>query len=177
MAWHLVRPDCKPVLRVRFLQAQNPWTNIRFTGVAADGFILDAQSIQIYGDSGLPQQADGTLSAGTWGYTPDPDLYRSLADGETVTDEYTFTSSDGQLHPVSVTLVGVNDAPQYQGVYSLPMDSIGTYVFSDQDVTTFDPDDGPTDIVYTVVDAQGGSVFVSGVVVPVLLKTISIMGV
>ena len=147
-----------------FSQAQNPWTNIRFTGVAADGFILDAQSIQIYGDSGLPQQADGTLSAGTWGYTPDPDLYRSLADGETVTDDYTFTSSDGQLHPVSVTLVGVNDAPQYQGVYSLPMDSIGTYVFSDQDVTTFDPDDGPTDIVYTVVDAQGGSVFVGGVV-------------
>jgi len=148
-----------------FSQAQNPWTNIRFTGVAADGFILDAQSIQIYGDSGLPQQADGTLSAGTWGYAPDPDLYRSLADGETVTDEYTFTSSDGQLHPVSVTLVGVNDVPHYQGVYSLSMDSIGTYVFSDQDVTTFDPDDGPTDIVYTVVDAQGGSVFVGGIVV------------
>ena len=39
------------------------------------------------------------------------------------------------------------------------MDSIGTYVFSDQDVTAFDPDDGPTDIVYTVVDAQGGSVW------------------
>ena len=38
-------------------------------------------------------------------------------------------------------------------------------MFSDQDVTTFDPDDGPTDIVYTVVDAQGGSVFVSGLVV------------
>ena len=146
-----------------FSQAQNPWTNIRFTGIAADGFILDAQSIQIYGDSGLPQQADGTLLAGTWGYTPDPDLYRSLAEGETVTDQYTFTSSDGQLHPVSVTLVGVNDAPQYQGVYSLPMDSIGTYVFSDQDVTAFDPDDGPTDIVYTVVDAQGGSVLVGGV--------------
>ena len=116
-------------------------------------------------NSGLPEQADGTLSAGTWGYTPDPDLYRSLAHGETVTDQYTFTSSDGQLHPVSVTLVGVNDAPQYQGVYSLPMDSVGTYVFSDQDVTAFDPDDGPTDIVYTVVDAQGGSVFVGGLVV------------
>ena len=64
-----------------------------------------------------------------------------------------------------MTLVGVNDAPQYQGVYSLDLDSNGTYVFSDQDVTTFDPDDGPTDIVYTVVDAQGGSVFVSGLVV------------
>ena len=25
-----------------FSQAQNPWTNIRVTGVAADGFILDA---------------------------------------------------------------------------------------------------------------------------------------
>ena len=66
---------------------------------------------------------------------------------------------------MSVTLVGVNDAPQYQGVYSLPMDSVGTYVFSDQDVTAFDPDDGPTDIVYTVVDAQGGSVLVGGLVV------------
>ena len=148
-----------------FSQAQDAWTTIRFTGVAADGFILDAQSIQIYGDSGLPQQADGTLAAGTWGYTPDPALYRSLADGETVTDEYTFTSSDGQLHPVTVTLVGVNDAPHYQGVYSLPMDSIGTYVFSDQEVTAFDPDDGPTDIVYSVVDAQGGSVFAGGLVV------------
>ena len=148
-----------------FSQAQNAWTNIRFTGVAADGFVFDAQSIQVYGNSGLPEQADGTLSAGTWGYTPDPDLYRSLAHGETVTDQYTFTSSDGQLHPVSVTLVGVNDAPQYQGVYSLPMDSVGTYVFSDQDVTAFDPDDGPTDIVYTVVDAQGGSVLVGGLVV------------
>ena len=66
-------------------------------------------------------------------------MYRSLADGETVTDEYTFTSSDGQLHPVSVTLVGVNDAPQYQGEFSLDLDSNGTYVFSDQDVTAFDP--------------------------------------
>ena len=148
-----------------FSQAQDAWTTIRFTGVAADGFILDAQSIQIYGDSGLPQQADGTLVAGTWGYTPDPALYRSLADGETVTDEFTFTSSDAQLHPVSVTLVGVNDAPQYQGEFSLDLDSNGTYVFSDQDVTAFDPDDGPTDIVYTVVDVQGGSVFVSGLVV------------
>ena len=35
-----------------FSQAQNAWTNIRFTGVAADGFVFDAQSIQVYGELG-----------------------------------------------------------------------------------------------------------------------------
>ena len=103
------------------------------------------------------------LAAGTWGYTPDPALYRSLADGETVTDEYTFTSSDGQLHPVTVTW-WASMMLLIIRVFSLPMDSIGTYVFSDQEVIAFDPDDGPTDIVYSVVDAQGGVVF-AGLVV------------
>ena len=54
-----------------------------------------------------------TMASNTWSYTLDNNhaAVQALAAGESLTDHYTFTASDGSTQQVNITIQGANDAP------------------------------------------------------------------
>jgi len=63
---------------------------------------------------------------------------------------------------VSVTLVGENDAPVYEGGFAFTLNASGSHVFSSDEMRATDPDNAPEDVVYNVVTVQGGELLVDG---------------
>ena len=145
-----------------FSQSNLGWTSLRFTGDAADNYVFAGQSIQVYNHAaGSIERQIGSVIPGVWGYTPDPDAYEGLAHAEEVVDSYTFTASDGSNYTVSVTLVGENDPPEYTGSAVLTLDSGGFRALTPLELSSVDPDNADSEIVYTVVANQGGEIYIN----------------
>ena len=79
-----------------------------------DGDVLSVAAVSDGANGAVSVNADGTVS-----YTPNEGAYDSLAAGETATDAFTYTISDGQGGEVTgtatVTVTGTNDAPVLVG--------------------------------------------------------------
>ncbi len=145
-----------------FSQSNLGWTSLRFTGDAADNYVFAGQSIQVYNHAaGSIERQIGSVIPGVWGYTPDPDAYEGLAHAEEVVDSYTFTASDGSNYTVAVTLVGENDPPEYTGSAVLTLDSGGFRALTPLELSSVDPDNADSEIVYTVVANQGGEIYIN----------------
>ncbi|MEK9877697.1 MAG: Ig-like domain-containing protein, partial [Betaproteobacteria bacterium] len=152
------------IFDVDLSQGSLDWTTLRITGETAAGYALETQIIQVYGDQERPEQIEGTLAAGVWGYTPDSDKFAALTHNETVQDTFTFEASDGSLHPVTVTLIGENDAPVFAGSLDLPLDATGQYLFDSTEFNSNDVDNSPDEVIYSVASIQGGELLVNGTV-------------
>ena len=130
------------------------------TGVVTEGNVGDAVvtatgtlSISDVDDDDSPSFADVAstrgasnygsfvLTSGTWTYTLDQATVQNLDSGETVTDTYTFTATDGTTQTATVTISGSNDAPVSDD-NALIMKHGDTYSFSRDDFTFTDADTG-----------------------------------
>ncbi|MCB1234145.1 MAG: tandem-95 repeat protein, partial [Verrucomicrobiae bacterium] len=91
--------------------------------------------------------------------------FESLVDGQTATDTFTYTISDGQggsdTATVTMTITGVNDAPVITA-NTMTITEGQTIPITTANISATDADHGPTDLVFTVSNPIGGQFLVDG---------------
>ena len=117
------------------------------------------------GDNGL---GSFVISGNTWTYTLDntnADV-QALDVGETLTDQFTFTATDGSTQTVTVTINGAEDAPVVGGDVTGSVTEDGTLTDSGTlTISDTDTSDNPVswiDVASTVGDNGFGSFVISG---------------
>lgn len=102
-----------------------------------DGDIVSITSVDATSASG----AAVSLSGGTISYDPG-DLFDALAEGETATDSFTYVVDDGRAGTdtatVTVTITGVNDAPELSVLSAVTLDENTTVVDANASATDVD---------------------------------------
>ncbi|UTW59413.1 DUF4347 domain-containing protein [Kordiimonas sp. SCSIO 12603] len=103
-----------------------------------------------------------TLTSGTWTYTPTPEGL-DLSDGETATDNISFTASDGSTHVVTVTIIGVGTN---SGNVSTPEDDNIRLSDADNEITLLGGEDtvdaGAGDDTVTASTEDDDPLFIDG---------------
>ena len=119
--------------------------------------VLSLASVTDGANGTVAINADGSVS-----YTPNAGAYDSLADGETATDEFTYTISDGHGGTVTgtatVTVTGTNDAPTLVGSASADILEDAGSVSLDVLSTATDVDASDVLSVASVTDGANGTV-------------------
>ena len=119
----------------------------------------------------LDQDTTGTGTGGRvgWDYNVDPATLRALGQGESRTQTYTVHLTDGHViidQAVTITLVGVNDAPELTGSQAvLPDGQQGhDYLFSDGELLTgfTDPDGDALSVGSLSVSGSGATLVING---------------
>ena len=133
-----------------------------------DGDTLTVDSIRTGQESGTGTTGTiGSPLTGTYGditvnengsYTYDANNAKSLNPGETVTEYFTYTATDGET-PVSaqiaITVTGVNDPPEVTNPITVPTLFTGQKLVIRHPQAFEDPDSGSFDIqTYTVIDPE-----------------------
>ena len=109
----------------------------------------------------------GSVSYSSSSVTYDPNgQFENLAEGETTTDSFTYSISDGDggthFATVVVTITGTNDGPIAQNV-SRSADEDGATVNGNFDADDVDSDDDPGSLVYSITSSPSeGSVINNG---------------
>jgi VCBS repeat-containing protein len=108
------------------------------------------------------------ISSNTWTYTLNNGhaSVQALDAGESLTDTYTFTASDGSTRTVTVTINGAEDAPVIGGVATGTVAEDGTLTASDTlTITDADSSDNPisfNDVAATLGDNGYGDFEITG---------------
>ncbi len=119
--------------------------------------------------AGVAAGAYGDLTIaedGSWTYTAannNPDI-QGLAEGETATETFTVTASDGTEEQVTIILTGTNDAPVIEANETLYVDADdGATVITADMLQTGDIDNTSGELTYTLNSAPNGLVSLDGV--------------
>ena len=122
--------------------------------------VLSVASVTDGANGTVAINADGSVS-----YTPNEGAYDSLAEGETTTDEFTYTISDGQGGTVTgtatVNVTGTNDAPTLTGSASADILEDAGAVSLDVLSTATDVDASDVLSVASVTDGANGTVAIN----------------
>jgi VCBS repeat-containing protein len=103
------------------------------------------------------------------GYSYDPGAANLdfLRAGDSLTITYTVQVGDGtttsNTQTVTFTITGTNDAPVLTGDLAAPINEGGTYQLTTADVNFADPDDGASDVTFTVGGLSNGTLYVNGI--------------
>ena len=109
----------------------------------------------------LTMDADGS-------YTYDPNgQFGDLASGESATDAFTYTASDGNggtdQATVTVTITGVNDTPTVATNTGVSVEEGRSIPITTSELSASDPDDGASALTFTITDEPTqGEVLVNG---------------
>jgi VCBS repeat-containing protein len=103
----------------------------------------------------------------TWSYSVNDSAVQFLGVGDSITETYTVTLTDGETggtvtRDVVVTITGTNDAPAVTGDLSEAIAEGGTHVLTSADLGFTDPDDGLADVMFSVSDLTNGTLVVDG---------------
>ncbi|RXJ73999.1 hypothetical protein CS022_04935, partial [Veronia nyctiphanis] len=106
-------------------------------------------------------------SDGSWTYEVFPDKILPLDGGQTGTDTFTLTASDGSEHEIVMTVTGTEDSPVVSGIFSgalieSDIDDIAASVSGHIVITDVDTNDTPSFEDDTVVGQYGTLVLVNG---------------
>ena len=128
----------------------------------------DVDASDVLSVAAVTDGANGTVTINVDGsvtYTPNEGAYDSLADGETTTDEFTYTISDGHGGTVTgtatVNVTGTNDAPTLIGSASADILEDDASVTLDVLATATDVDASDTLSVAAVTDGANGTVAIN----------------
>jgi VCBS repeat-containing protein len=122
----------------------------------------DTSDTPSFADVGVTAGANGygtfEMTAGTWTYTLDNNnaAVQALDTGETLSDTYTFTATDGSSQLVTVTINGAEDAPVLGGVNTGTVTEDGALTASNG-LTITDVDSSDNPISYNDVAPTPGS--------------------
>jgi VCBS repeat-containing protein len=109
----------------------------------------------------------GTGGVVSWNYSVDDSAVQFLGVGDSITETYTVTLTDGETggsvtRDVVVTITGTNDAPVVTGDLSATVAEGGTYVLTGADLGFLDPDDDAADVTFTASNLTSGTLLVDG---------------
>ena len=128
----------------------------------------DVDASDVLSVAAVTDGANGTVAInadGTVSYTPNEGAYDSLADGETATDTFTYTISDGAGGTVTgaatVNVTGTNDAPTLTGSASADILEDAGSVTLDVLSTATDVDASDVLSVAAVSDGANGTVAIN----------------
>ena len=133
-----------------------------------DGDTITVDSIRTGQESGTGTTGTvGSVITGTYGdltinsdgsYTYQANNAKSVNPGDTVTDYFTYTATDGETSvpaQISITVTGINDRPEVISPISVPTLLTGQNVIIKYSQAFDDPDSGSYDITqYKVIDPE-----------------------
>jgi hypothetical protein len=125
-----------------------------------DGAVADNGRLESGEEVGTGTFTQADLEAGNLRYSHDG--------SETTSDEFTFDLTDGNGGRISgntftLNIRPVNDAPTISGDLSISVDEGGRVTLAGSDLDGSDPDDGPSDLTYTVTGTLAhGTIEVGG---------------